>query len=203
MTYRKFYVVIGVLTAAVLGLVLAAWLSGLHGRIGIYDLFPILGLMAWSLMWLHYVSGSVKRYAGLAGDHTILRRYFQVTSLIVLVLILLHPALLYVGLYSDGLGLPPLSGFAVYTTVLMRVALVLGYLGLGAFLLFEFARRFRDRPWWRYVEYTSIVAMFVIFVHALILGGELAGWYRPVWLLSGVILVLSQVYNHWYDKHHM
>ena len=197
-----FYLVIGVLTATMLGLGLVAWLSGLHGRIDRYDVFPILGLMAWSLMWLHYVSGSVKRYAGFAEDRLILRVYFRVTSLMVLFLILLHPALLYNGLLSDGFGLPPTSAFAVYSTVAMRVALMLGYLGLGAFLLFELGRWFRNRSWWKYIEYASIAAMFAIFVHALMLGGELMlGWYRAVWLLSGIILVLSLVYNHWYDKH--
>lgn len=42
--------------------------------------------------------------------------------------------------------------------------------------------------------------MIFIFVHALLLGGELLpGWFRFVWIFVGWILVMSIVYNYWYD----
>ncbi len=196
-----FYLAVSALTVTTLGLGLFAWGMGLHGRIDRYDLFPLLGLMAWMLMWLHYVSGSLKRYARLADDHAVLKKYFRVTSMVVLVLILLHPALLYAGLFADGLGLPPASTFAVYASDAMRVALVLGYISLTVFLLFELGHWFRKRGWWKYIEYASMAAMFGIFIHALVLGSELStGWFRGVWLALGVILALSLAYNHWYDR---
>lgn len=191
----------GALTVLVLGLSFLAWAQGIHGSIERYGLFPLLGLMAWSLMWMHYVSGSLKRYLGLAQDETILKRYFTITSLVVLVLILLHPAILYTNLFEDGYGLPPLSAFMAYPTAAARLALVFGGVSLIAFLLFELGRWFRTKSWWKYIEYASMGAMILIFVHALLIGGALLpGWFRFVWIGLGWILVMSFVYNYWYDK---
>lgn len=201
MTNRStLYLAVGLLTTAVLAAGLAAWLQGIHGDIGVYELFPLLGSMAWLLMWTHYVSGSIKRYLHLAQDKTILKNYFSITGVVVLALILLHPGLLYIGLFNDGLGLPPYSAFAVYQTASMRIALVLGSIALTAFLLFELGRWFRHKGWWRYIEGANIAAMGLIFVHGLLIGGGLSGWFRVVWILLGVLLALSIVYNWRYDK---
>ena len=195
------HLTVSTLTVFVVGLAVLAWLQGLHGKIGVYELFPLLGILAWVLMWMHYVGGSLKRYLGLAKDMQILKRYFDITSAIVLALILLHPGLLYVGLYADGMGLPPFSAFLVYEHLTMRVALVLGSISLTIFLLFELRRWFKGKSWWRYIEWANILAMFLIFVHALMIGGELyAGWFMAVWVLLGLFLVLSMVYNWLYDK---
>lgn len=199
-SHRTLYLATALLTTLVLGLSFLAWLQGVRGNVGRYEFFPLLGLMAFGLMWMHYVSGSLKRYVGLANERAVLRKYFTVTSVIVLGLILLHPGLLYTGLYTDGFGLPPLSSFAVYQSVGARVALLLGSIGLTIFLLFELKRWFGQRKWWKYVDYANIGAMILIFMHALIIGGELMnGWFRFVWLALGWILVLSMIYNYWYD----
>ncbi len=195
------YLATGVLTIIVLGISFIAWLQGLHGEMNKYTLFPLLGLFAFGLMWMHYVSGSLKRYLGLASDEKLLARYFKITSIAVLALILLHPALLYVGLFQDGYGLPPVSAWEAYGTTAARAGLLLGSVSLTAFLLFELGRWFRQKKWWKYIEYASVLAMILIFVHALILGGELLpGWFRFVWILIGWVLVMSIVYNYWYDR---
>lgn len=199
-TRSTLYLATGALTILVLGISFLAWFQGLHGEQGKYWLFPLFGLMAFGLMWMHYVSGSLKRYLGLGSDEKVLKQYFQLTSLAVLALILLHPALLYIGLFQDGYGVPPLSSFQAYTATAKRLALVLGVVSLTAFLLFELGRWFRDKKWWKYIEYASSIAMVLIFVHALLIGGELLpGWFRFVWIFIGWILVMSIGYNYWYD----
>lgn len=201
MNRRVLYIATGFLTTVVLGVVLVAWTTGLRGGIGRYDLFPLLGLVAWSLMWMHYVSGSLKRYLGLASDTKVLSLYFQVTGIVVLALILLHPVILDINLFRDGLGLPPQSLFAAYTTTGTQIAIVLGVISLTAFLLFELGRWFRHKSWWVYIEWASVVAMGLIFVHALLIGGELfAGWFRVIWSMLGAVFVMSVIYNQWYDK---
>lgn len=43
--------------------------------------------------------------------------------------------------------------------------------------------------------------MAAIFVHALMLGRELTlDWYRMVWWLLGIALVVAVAYNWYYDK---
>ena len=194
------YIATAVLTTIILGLSFIAWLQGVGGNVGRYELFPLFGLLAFGLMWMHYVSGSLKRYVGLARDKAVLHTYFTITSIIVLGLILLHPGLLYTGLYTDGFGLPPLSSFEVYPSAGARVALLLGSISLTIFLLFELRRWFGERKWWKYVIYANGAAMIMIFTHALIIGGELMnGWFRFAWISFGWILILSMIYNYWYD----
>lgn len=203
MNRSALYIATAALTTLVVGLCGLAWAQSIRGDVGRYDMFALLGLLAWSLMWLHYVSGSLKRYLGLAADTTVLKRYFEVTSYMVLVLILLHPGLFFLALYQDGLGLPPASSFEVYTEPASRAALMLGSVSLTAFLLFELGRWFRGKKWWPLVEYASMAAMALIFVHALLLGSAvLMGWFRVVWCILGVLLVGAFVYNHWFDTHH-
>lgn len=191
----------GITVSLALGAALMAWLTNVRGGVDTYTIFPLLGMAAWILMWSHYVSGSVKRYLGRAGDTSLLKTYSAVTGVIVLCLLLLHPGLLYIGLFKDGFGLPPGSAFAVYSTVTVRVALVLGITSLLAFLLYELHRWYRQAPWWRYIEYASIGAMGLVFVHALLIGGgALQGWFRVVWVLLGIILIAAIAYNWYYDK---
>lgn len=201
MTNRNaLYTTAGALTSIVIGVAIVAWLQGIHGKVGVYELFPLLGVVAWLLMWTHYVNGSLKRYLGLAKNEILLRGYGRVTGYIVLCLLLLHPGLLYIGLYGDGLGLPPYSAFEVYQTVGMRIALVMGSVALTAFLLFELGRWFRHKGWWRFIEWANVAAMGLIFVHGLLIGSFL-GWFRVVWVLLGVILVAAIAYNWYYDTH--
>jgi hypothetical protein len=188
-----------ILAALVSACALVAWSSErLTGRpLSVYDFFPLLGLLAFSLMWTHYIVGSMRRYFSL--DASVNRRYMKLTSIAVLVLMLLHPGLLNFQLNRDGFGSPPDSYAAVYATEVLWV-ITLGLIGLVIFLLFELKRWLGNKPWWRIVEYLQVVAMGFIFYHGLTLGRELSdGWYRVLWYVYGIILVASVVYNYWYD----
>ena len=193
-------VLISFLTILVVGLCLLAWSLGLKDTPSLYDVFPVLGLIAFSLMALHYIGGSLKRSLQLDSDQRVLAGYFKVTSYVVLALILLHPGLLYFGLWRDGFGFPPLSSWAVYPQVAARVALLMGSMALTAFLLFELGRWFREKSWWKYIEYASVAGMVLIFVHSLILGGDLmTGWFRIIWIVLGWATGFCILYNYWFD----
>lgn len=191
----------GLLTAFVPGLCLLAWATHLSGPPVVSDIFPLLGLMAFVLMALHYIGGSLKRGLGLSGDTRVLALYVRITGYIVLVLILLHPALLYINFWQGGLGLPPASAWAAYPHAAAKAGLIMGSVALTAFLLFELGRWFREKPWWRYIEYASIAGMILIFVHSLILGGDLMiGWFRLVWIVLGWATGCCIIYNVWFDR---
>src|SRR5580704_14325321 len=64
------------------------------------QLFPVLGLVAFSLMWAHYVAAFMRRALGV--ERAVLQRYFDTTSWAVLILICLHPGLLIYQLFRDG-----------------------------------------------------------------------------------------------------
>ncbi len=181
------------ITAAVLAII--AWGQGNNWKlagISTYQIFPVFGLLAFSLMWSHYIAVAARLYFKI--DKGVLSKYFEFTSLAVLAAILLHPGLLAWQAWRDGLGLPPGSEIH-YVAPMLGVYVVLGIIALTVFLAYEFRRKFGDRPWWKYVSYASDGAMFLILIHSLKLGSQLqAGWFRTVWYFYGITLLGCLVY---------
>lgn len=202
-TEKQFQIGLWLVGVAVVVLAVYVWyrqrIEGAASLSG-YAFFPVLGLSAFSLMWTLYVSDALRNYFNI--DYAAVQRYFSVTSWLVLILILLHPGILWFLLFRDGLGLPPMSYLSLYTDLVGRTALLLGTVSLGAFLAFELRRKFAARSWWKYIEYANIAAMFAIFIHALALGVELhVTWYRILWFGYGLTLALAISYS--YRHKHM
>lgn len=155
--------------------------------INLYVIFPLFGLLAYSLMWSHYIAGAMRELLGL--DKQVLKRYFESTSLAVLVLICLHPGLLIYQRFRDGYGLPPHS-YETYVAHGLGWVTLLGTASWLVFIAYEFRRVFGKRPWWHYVEWAGDAAMLAIFYHALRLGQQLMnGWFRYVWWFYGLTLI--------------
>lgn len=153
-----------------------------------YRLFPLLGLLAFSLMWAHYVASFVRQLLGVRA--AVLSSYFKSTSLVVLALLFLHPGILILQRFRDGYGLPPHS-YESYVAPGLGWVTLLGSAAWLAFIAFEFRRYFSDRSWWKYVPMAGDAAMLAIVYHSLRLGSQLqTGWYRGLWLGYGLVLVI-------------
>lgn len=164
-----------------------------YAKISAYRLFPLFGLVAFSLMWVHYIVAALRLYSG--GDKKVTESYFNITGFLVLLSIVLHPAILVYKLWSDGLGLPPNSYLENYVASGSQWAVALGSAALMIFLAYELRYKFQNRPWWRFVQYGSDIAMIAIFVHALRLGNHVqSGWYRYVWFFYGLSFLVSLTY---------
>lgn len=160
-----------------------------------YILFPLFGLLAFSLMWAHYIASAIRQHLG--AEPKVLSRYFETTSLIVLAAIILHPGLLLWRLWSDGLGLPPGSA-KLYVGAAAYWAIWLGIIAWTAFILYEFRRWWGQKKWWPLVQYASDAAMVLIFFHALRLGGALKlDWFRGVWYFYGASFLVALLYGYW------
>lgn len=158
-----------------------------------YQIFPVFGLLAFSLMWAHYIMAALRQYLGLPKET--LKSYFEITSFFVLLCLIMHPGLLIFQLWRDGLGLPPFSYLNNYVAKKNAGAVWLGTIGLVIFLAFELHRWFGDRKWWRYIQYASDVGMGLIFIHALKLGRQLQpGWFRMLWWTYGISLLGALAY---------
>jgi hypothetical protein len=183
---------------AALAVAIIAWGQGIRWKfsdLSTYQIFPVFGLAAFSLMWSHYIASVTRQYFAL--DKAVLRAYFEATSLAVLIAILIHPGLLTWQLWRDGLGLPPGSELN-YVQSSLRWAVLLGMTALLVFVAYEFRRKFGGRKWWKYVQYATDAAMLMIFIHALNLGGQLqSGWFRGVWYFYGVTLIGSLAYTYY------
>ena len=159
-----------------------------------YQLFPLLGLFAFSIMWSHYMMGTLG--ALWSTKKEVLSNYFRLTGYAVLVLICLHPGLLIYQRFQDGYGLPPASYESYVAPGLGWVAL-LGTVSLLIFLSFELHRFFGKRSWWHYVVDASDLAMLAIVYHGLQLGTQLQqGGFRVVWLFYLVTLLAALIYKY-------
>lgn len=161
-------------------------------EVGIYQIFPLLGIIAFGLMWTHFLFSAIRRYARAPKPQKHL--YSTVSMGVVLAMIILHPGLLWFALWRDGFGLPPGSYLQVYSSQLL--AIVAGTIGLGIFLVYELKRLFGEKQWWKYVEYLQIVGMVAIFYHALELGEELdVLWFRIIWWLYFITFAVAVCYT--------
>lgn len=202
MSVKQLKIVAWTISTSVAAIAFIAWASQMNWKfnsLSTYSLFPLLGLLAFSLMWSHYIVSVIRRKLGFKKES--LQNYVEITSLIVLLLILLHPGLLIWQLWRDGFGLPPGSYLENYVAPGLKWVVVLGTLSLVAFLAYELRRWFSEKSWWRYVSYVGDVAMLGIFYHGLRLGSTLqSGWYNTVWMLYGITLVGALIYIHVFDR---
>lgn len=153
-----------------------------------YQVFPVLGLLAFGLMWGHYIIAALRLYLRL--ERSVTAQYFQLTSMVVLAAILLHPGLLIWQLARDGLGLPPESYFRLYGWLT-----ILGSVSLCVFLAFELRRKFGQRSWWKYIERLNDVAMVAVYYHGLKLGTHTQiGWFKYLWYFYGLTLIAALIY---------
>jgi hypothetical protein len=162
------------------------------GDLSSYQLFPLFGLLAFSIMWSHYIAAALRLYFKI--EKKVLGQYFEVTSMVVLAAIILHPGLLVWQLWRDGMGLPPGSTWS-FVGPSLKWFVTLGMVSLGIFLAYEFRRWFAKRSWWRLVQYASDLAMAFVFIHSLKLGSNLQdGWFQMVWYFYGATFVVAIVY---------
>lgn len=191
------------LTTVVAGLAVYVWGSSFSWQFSgltLYQVFPILGLLAFSIMWSHYMAGFMR--ATFLRD-TDMGRYFDWTGYVVLVAIVLHPGILIYQRFRDGFGLPP-SSYESYVAPGMAWITLLGTVSLLTFLAFELHRRFKHRSWWKYVVSAGDVAMLAIFYHGLELGTQThIGWYRVIWWFYGVTLLARLAYTYGQRLHRL
>jgi hypothetical protein len=163
-------------------------------HLSIYNIFPVFGLIAFSLMWCHYIVGALRKYYDV--DRKVTAVYFKITAAIVLVAILLHPGLLTWQLWRDQIGLP-----VDYVAPDFRLYVIIGEIAWVAFLAFELHRFYRQRSWWHYVQRASDVAMILILIHAFNLGTSLvSGWFKILWIFYGLTLITAITYDT-YQRH--
>lgn len=187
------------LSAVVVMVAFVAWGQSLRwqfSNITLYKFFPLLGLLAFSLMWSHYIVSAVRQYADV--EKKLLQTYIEVTGWVVLALIVLHPGLLEWQLLKDGFGWPPGSVLNNYVAPSFKIFAVFGMVSLLLFLAYELRRWYGDKSWWKYIAYATDLAMVLIIFHSLKLGRNLqTGWLRSVWFFYGFSFLISVVYMYY------
>lgn len=179
------------LAAAAMLLACFAWGSTYQWHIPVttfYVIFPLLGLLAFSIMWTQYMVALVQQLGNYSAD---LQTFYGMTGWVFVVLILLHPSLLIAQRFLDGYGLPPHS-FESYVAPSLAWVTLLGSACLLVFLIYTARKLLRKYPWWRFIAVLNDLAALGIFYHSLRLGSQLqTGWFRNIWYFYGVSIIVA------------
>ena len=166
---------------------IALWLMTLSGSVSsMYQFFPILGVLAWTTMWVHYVASSI-------GKSVNSKRFATWTGHIVLLFIVIHPSIFLVQRFLDT-GLLPPESYVSYVGPYRAWAVVIAIAALVTFLLYDVLKHFRGkliaRGIWPYVGLLQACAMAAIFIHGLTLGTSMiSDYFMTWWIFLGVLLV--------------
>ena len=186
-----------VLVCLVVAASILAWTSSYQWHIlplSTYEVFPVLGLLAFGLLWTTYTMTALGSYWSLG--HHVLAQYFKWTGYAILALICLHPGLLIYQRFQDGYGLPPHS-YESYVAPGLGWVTLLGTVSLFIFLAFELRRFFGKYSWWHYVADASDLAMLFIAYHGLTLGNQVQiPWFKTIWWFYIVSLAFVLVYKY-------
>lgn len=150
-----------------------------------YQFFPILGVLAWTTMWVHYVASSIGKPANS-------KRFATWTGHIVLLFIVIHPSIFLVQRFLDT-GLLPPESYISYVGSYRAWAVAIAIAALATFLLYDVLKHFRSKrivhDIWSYVGLLQACAMAAIFIHGLILGiSMISGYFMLWWTFLGILL---------------
>lgn len=154
------------------------------------NLFPAFGLMAFVIMWLHVVGGALQ---GWLEKYFNFEKFATNSSIIVLLLLILHPLLLFIGIGFDRLGDIFFYGRPIYI-----------WLGIVAWFVlvgYDVVKRFKKRDFfvkhWNTVKLISTLGFFLTLFHSLGLGSDLqAGPLRYVWIFYGATAAIAAIYTY-------
>lgn len=178
-----------ILLGVVYAISISLWMASISGSIdSMYQFFPILGILAWTTMWVQYVVATAMRFGATSSS-----RFTKWTGRIVLLLIIMHPSIFLVQRFIDTGLLPPAS-YISYVGSLRAWAISIAVAALATFLLYGILKQFRrkliTRGVWAYISLLQAVAMIAIFTHALAVGTSTSFDYFAVWWwLLGIVLV--------------
>jgi hypothetical protein len=190
-----------VLTALAVLLAVLVWGQSYQwqlGHLSTYQVFPVLGLLAFSIMWSQYMIEATRNIKPQLPE---VKLFFTRTSWAVLVLILLHPGLLIFQRFRDGYGLPP-GSYLSYVAPMQKWIALLGSVSLLIFIAFEFKKFFEKHHVWHIVQILNDIAIVAIFYHGLRLGTQLQqGWFQTVWYAYGATLLAALGYKYFLKFH--
>ena len=186
------------LISVVLAIPVVLWGNGLHwelGRVTLYAFFPLLGLLAFSLMWLQISALTLKSFVtqeDLATD-----TFLKKSGIFVLLLIIFHPVLLGVAMAQVGAGLP-LQSLYQYVPPKQTIFITYALIAWSIFIMSEITSRLQKVSWikrgGKVIEYLNYAGFFLIFWHSIHIGSNLqSGFARGLWWVYAVTALVGLV----------
>lgn len=162
-------------------------------KIVLFDIFPVLGLIGFSLMWLHIVAGAFRKRLSNYFDFS---TFIHISSTVVLLMLILHPAVFLLALAVNNWG-SVFSYIGNEREYFIWIAIVAWVI----FILYDVFKKFKTRKFfvkhWTLMRFISTLGFFLILVHSLGIGRDLqTGPLRSVWIFYGVTAGLATIYNY-------
>src|SRR3989344_712857 len=154
------------------------------------NLFPVFGLVAFAILWLHALSGVFEPWLRNNFDFD---RFVHNTSMLVLVCIILHPLLLFV--YVDF----NLEKILLYYGHLLYIRL--GVVGWLLLITYDIGKALKKYNFfarnWNKILLISTIGFLLTFFHSVRLGSDLqSGPLSTVWLFYGVTAIFATLYTY-------
>lgn len=154
------------------------------------NLFPLFGLTAFSVLWLHSMSGVFESW--LRGQFNF-DRFVHISSVLILFCIILHPLLLFVMLDFKFDSLLS-SESAKYIRLGVVGWLLLITYDLGKVLKRRYHFFVRN---WSNILLISTIGFLLTFFHSLGLGSDLqSGALRAIWIFYGITAILATIWTY-------
>jgi len=152
------------------------------------DLFPIFGIIAFFLLWIHSMCGVFEEWLRPRMNFD---AFIHWTSLVILVSIILHPLLLLILIKFDLQTLLSASPLPIS----------LGLVGFLLLITYDIGKALRHRAFfarhWNKILIISTVGFILTFFHSLVLGSHLqTGWQRKLWIFFGITAILATIYTY-------
>lgn len=179
------------LNISVLVLIVTAWLQSIGDGLSLIDVASLLGVTAFGLMWVHYMTAVIAPRPSGTRD-----MQYIVSRIVVLIAILVHPLLINIYLVTNDYGLPP---DAYEKLVGSTLPVLIAWVALAAFISFEL--RGKLLRFARPIFHANILAMFLIAIHGFWIGMVLmSSWFIWVWaaLIASFAVIASILYMRYY-----
>ena len=154
------------------------------------NIFPLFGLTAFCLLWLHAISGSFEPWLRTLFDFD---RFVHITATIILICIISHPLLLLAGLeFKINNIFLYYSAKYIWLAVIAWLLLITYDIGKALKKKYDFFSKN-----WNTILIISNVGFLLTFFHSMALGSDLqSGPLRAIWIFYGITAAISIIYTY-------
>ena len=154
----------------------------------VFNLFPMFGLAAFALLWLHAISGAFEPWLRKYIDFD---RFVQVTSILIFISIIFHPLLL---LTNVNFNFGPIFTYG-------KLYIWLGIVGWLLLIIYDIGKVLKKYDFftrnWNNILLISTIGFLLTFFHSLAIGSDLqSGPLRIIWIFYGVTAILATIYTY-------
>lgn len=152
-------------------------------------IFPILGILAFMLLWLHSLCGVFEEWLR---EYIPFDRFVSITALVILFCLIFHPLLLLISMNFHFENITLAYGVKGIWLGIIGWILLISYDVTKPFLRYQNIAKH-----WNKILLISNIGFLIIFPHALMIGSDLQMQpMRGIWIFYGITAILAIAYTY-------